>query len=660
MADDYKVYRNDAEKATVYGHRLGVADTAFEKWEPKARDWYSRYENMPKPNQFSPKGHRVNVTTGVATIDALYSAMTAVEVGTLVRNLGQGSPAQAELATTVLAKEWELLDVTGETADTIKDALVVGLGWVKVGYEYVVEVQRVPRPVDEVRGEVRQLITEAIEAGREAPTADQIGQFVDLEEDREFVLRDRMVVDYVAWDDIRFDPTAKRPRDIRWVAQYTKMPVSEVKENPIWRAYAKRSKGGLKRLDELKGDASIEKELLPLGKAEDDDLRVTVVEFFDLDTGTVCTFVKGAKWLLNEGVNPFALNLDRLRRSPFVPLVLRATTSRVRGVSDMELITPTLDELNVYRSKLANYVERFVPKVVLPEGALTPEGKEALGSPEFGAAVEVSTGTDPASIKPLEPPIMPSEVFEIPARLVNDIYEATGANELMRGLFPDRKRTATETAEVVNASQARQAEKRNTLSAFYREVARRMIQLMQQFYGKDRMVRYVDTRFGEVEWNFTADDIIFEYDLDVQLTPMEARTRQSLRDDAIAELNMLGPFAQPGPDGSSVVELAALIERFCKQWGMTRGEILDLLNLPEEQQAQKMERLQDISAQGQAQAGFPDPAQVAGPLGPEELAAFTNQGAVPDNVTAAAVGGIGPLVPEAVEAVSESAGVRQG
>jgi hypothetical protein len=654
-----KVYSDDETKAKLYNHRLETAEKATSTWLKSAAEWYSRYENVPKLNQLTPKGHRVNVPTGVGNIDALYSALTAIEVDIRVTNLGNGTPEQAELATAALHQEWNKLDVNGQTQDAVKDALIARIGWAKVAYEYETVKRKVPRPQADIEDEIAQLIQEAQAAGEEAPDPASIASLVPLEEDQEVVLVDRIVVDYAPYDRVLFDPTVKRVRDIRWVAQVSKERVEDVRQNPAFRAYCSRTKGGLRRLDELKADSVIDKELLTNSRSpDDDDKRVTVVEMWDLETGTVCTFAKGQNWLLNETVNPFAANIDLIDRSPFVPLILRSTTRRVTGISDMELIAPTLDELNVYRSKLANYVERFVPKVMGPEDALTPEGQEALSSGEYGAYVSTAREYGENVIRELSPPVLPSEVFQMIPRLEDNIREATGVNELMRGLFPDRKRTATETAEVVSASAARQSEKRNTLEAFYRAIARRMLQLMQQFYDQPRMLQYVDESFGSVPWEWSAEDIIFDHDIEVHLTPREARTKQVERDEAMAELNMLGPFAQPGPNGDSIVKPEALVARFCRKFGMSRAEVLELLNLPEERQAAQLQQLQGITAQAQAAAGQPNPGLTTGPLTPAEVTALTNQGQVPPEVAAAAVGGTGPLAPQAAQQVSESAGVK--
>lgn len=652
MPNVYKIYKTDQEKTKVYEHRLKLAEDDFRKWEKEARDAVSRYENVPKDDQYTPTGHRVNVPSGTAIIDALFSSLTATDVDVLVANMGQGSSDQAYLATAALAKEWRIARVQQRANKAIKDALLCGIGWVKVGYEYQEATTTMPRPQEDVRREVTDAVNASIAAGQKI-SIDDILAGVPLTSDVQYALRDRIVVDYVPWDMVRFDPTAKQVEDIRWIAQISKMPLHEVKENEIFREYAKRSRGGLKNLDELSADSTLEAKSIGLEPSDDDD-RVTVVEFWDFETGTVCTFVKNKDWLLNETANPFSLNLDLQDKSPFVPLVLRVTPQRVRGVSDMALVLPTLDELNLYRSRLATYLERMSPKLLGPEDGLTDAGKENLRSREYGAYVEYAQTSDPNAFRPLDPPAMPSEIFDVPARLEQQIREATGVNELMRGLFPDRKRTATETAEVVTASAARQAEKRNTLEQFYLDIAKRMLQLMQMFYDSPRMLRYV-TDFGDVPWQWDAEDLQFEYDLELSLTPKESETKQSRRDDALAMLNVLGPLSQPGPDGSSAVDVKTLLKWFLSNYGLDRSDIAELLNTPGQQQTQRMEQQQVATAQGQAVEGQPNAAMNPGPLDASQLAAATNAGEIPPELLQGAASNT-PVSPGLAEMVSEQGG----
>lgn len=651
--ETYVEYGTDPKKASVYERRLFVADGEFDEWKDKAEDWYHRYENLPRRTQHTAKGKRVNVPTGVATIDSLFAAMTAVEVEGHITNLGRATRQQAELATAALLKEWRLCDVMEEAADATKDALVVGIGWVKVGYEYQAVTERVPRVRADVARDIERVINGARAEGIEPPNAVEIANLVDVEEDVDKVLRDRIVVDYVPYDQMRFDPNAKRIKDITWYAQYTRMHVDEVKANPVWREYVKRTKGGLRKLDELKGGSSYEATKLPEGKPTQDEMFVDIVEFWDMRSGTICTFVKGQKWFLNEGVNPFALNYEMKDRSPFVPLVLRKTNTRVRGISDMEVIAPSLDEQAMYRARTAQYIERFVPKVIGPEDALTDEGKTALQSSEYGAYVSVAReyAQDAAAIKPLDPPSLPTEAFDMERRIEDGAREASGVNELMRGLFPDRKRTATETAEVVSASTARQSEKRNRLEHFFLDIARRMIQLMQGYYKQDRMVRYVDSSYKDVQWEFSADDIAQEFDFDFHLTPKEATTKQSIRDDGLAFFNMIAPFMQAQADGSKVIDPVIGIGWLGKKFGLTNEDLAELFNTDEQKTQDQAETLAGTAAMAQAQAG-------QSPLDASAMAAASDAGAVDSGMVAGAVGGIGPGTPEAVEQLSESAGVR--
>lgn len=637
----YKVYDSDEKKAAAYNHRLAVADRAFAQWADKAKDWYDRYENVPKVSQATAKGHTVNVTTGVSVIDALFSGLTAVDVEFVLEAEGHTTPDQALLAETALNQEWAVCDVAVERDQAIKDALIVGIGFVKVAYDFLEDEWLEDRSEDELAEEIRELIEQSLDAGMPPPTADVIAKMVPTKEVMQEVLRDRIVTDYVPYDEVRWDPKAKTWGNVKWVAQLTKMPLEEMRENPMYREYLKRNRsdGGLRRLERIKPDSAIDRDLLVTGKPEEDDSLCTVVEYWDLETGTFCALPKGQNFILFEGVNPNALQHDYEDRNPFVPLVLRSTNRRVRGIADMEVMLRSLNEKNLYRSRTANYIDRFVPKVIAEEDAFTDEGKAALSNSEYGAVVSVARGTDPKSVTPMSPPVLPIEVFGMNDRIDNEIREATGVNELMRGLFPDRKRTATETNAVVDSSAVRQSEKRNTVERFHVNIARRILTLMQKFYDQPRMASMVDPTLGRVPWEFTGADLVGKFGIKVHLSPKEAETRDAMKQEATVALNILGPFTDAGPNGEgAVIDKATLVGWFMKKYGFSPRDINELMQSPEEQQAQQAGAMQ-------AAAGGPPP----GPLNPEQLLAASNQGAT----IGAAVGGasvppeqvaVGPVV----------------
>ena len=649
-------YKTDADKVKVYDHRISQAQKAFEKWRPMAEKWVSRYQNHAELAQYTPRGHRVSVPVGTSVIDSLFSSLTATDVDVMVEADGAGTADQEYLATAALSKEWDRCKVNERASGSIKDTLLVGLGWVKVSFDYYASEQEIPRADEDIIAELDSILAKAEEDGTTVDV-DLVAQNIEVTVAGTVVTRSRIVVDYVAWDQMLFDPTAKRVEDIRWFVQVSKLQPEEVRENPVWREYCKKA-GTLRKLEALKGDCHLDETILGEGvKAIDEDMRVTVYEIHDLETGTVCTKAHQADFLLNEAPEPFAINDDMEDRSPFVPCILRRTPGRVRGTSDMELMLPTLQQLDLYHSRLATFVERYAPKVMAEEGTFTAGGKRALGSPEYGAVVELSKTRSANQVPiPFTPPVMPSEVYGVPEKLEQALYDATGVNELKRGLFPDRRRTATETAEVVNASAARQAEKRVGLERFYGAIARRMLQLMQMFYTGEQMVRYMDYE-GPVEWKWTADDIVFETKLEVLLTPKEVRDRQALRDEALAILNVYGPLMQPDPaTGVRMVDPTTLIRIVSEKMGLRRRDIAMLIPTAFQQQMQALAAQQAAAGMASAAAGLPRPDMVPGPGSEQELAAAVNGGTIPPEVLAAATGTV-PANAGAVERVSESAGV---
>lgn len=655
MLTQYREYDTDSDKVKVYEHRLRQGEAALERDRSVIEDWWRRYEQGRKANQTSQKGHRISSPLATSIIDSQYSSMTAADVDIIVEALGAGTSDQEYLASAALSKEWERTKANNRTSASVKDALIGGLGWAKVDYEYYDEEQELPRADEDIAADIDAMFRQAEEAGESAPTADDIIRFVPVTAPTKVVLAQRITVDHLPWDSVIFDPTAKRMVDIRWYAQRTLLPIEEVTQNPVFRAYCK-DRGTLRQLDKLQADSQIDETVLGESGVQQDDKRITVYEIVDLETGTRCWMAKGTKFLLAESANPFAINDDPEDQTPFVPLVLRGTNRRVRGVSEMEVLESTLDELDLYHSRLATFLERYAPKLVGEEGSVTEAGKKALTSQDVGAVVEYKTGKNPPV--PMGVPQVPSEVFAMPQRLEDGAKEATGSNELMRGMFPDRKRTATETAEVVTASQARQAEKRLALERFYTAIARRMLQLMQMFYTEEQMVRYWDSA-GPIEWSWTADDIVFENQLRVVLTPRETPNRQARRDEALELLNVFGPLTQqPDPaTGAPVVDQTGLLQVVADKMGLKRREVAMFLRGPAEQQIRAQMAAQAQAAQASAAGGLPRPDMQPGPMDAQALAAAANAGTIPPEVLLAAQGTT-PVSPGAVEQVSENGGVK--
>jgi hypothetical protein len=655
MARNYRVYGSDTEKLKVYDHRIRLAENFNQKWHPMVRAYWDRYEAHHTDKTLTGNGHYVSGATPmvIGNIDSQFSSMTSADIDITVTPKGNTTEDEAYVTSAALSEEVQLTKMQDRGNVAVKDSLIGGLGFVKVGYEYHEQVESVPRVQEDVVAEVNDLIRES--DGK--LSHDEVIKHVPLVEDQVTVLSDRVVVDYVPWDMLLWDPTAKQWNDLSWVAQKDFMEVEEVKQDPLFQEYTKSRRNG-KKLEELKPDSYLDETITgKMASKSGEDERVTVYTIFDFQAGTVCVWAKGTKFLLYETVNPFSLNKNPEDKNPFVPIILRATSSRVRGISELDVLKDVATEKDLYHSQLATILERVIPKIMAEEGSFTQAGINAISSQEIGAVVELRTGKGVADVKEFPVPSPLAEMFMMPDRLEQMARDATGVSELQRGLFPDRKRTATETTEVVAASATRASEKRNALEGFWLGVSHRILQLMQMFYEKERIIRMSDDEV-DIPWEYTAEDIAGSYGLEISLTPKETKSWQNRRDDALATVNIIGPMAQPGPDGSTPVDVTELLRWALTEMNIPRRVIRALLNLPEEQQVQMMNNLQSQAGQAQAQQGQVRSDMVPGPLSAPALAAASNQGTIPPELLAAA-GGINPATPGAVEQVSESAGITQ-
>lgn len=592
--DVFRIYTDEESMLKVYNRRLRIADRKFEKeLEPERKRFLERYRNEATPEQVNEDGHRVSVTQGVGIVDTMYASMTAVDVEFIIQNIGHGSYLQAIAATRGLNQSWRDTKGWRRAKRAIKDALVVDVGWVKVYYDYVEDVDIRERPQAAIDAEVAQLVADGMDPD------DITDDDVAVTEEVPIVLRDRVCVDYVPWDLVRYDPTAKQIEDVRWVAQYTKLPEAEVKNNPVWVDFVKGRYGerkGQKMLDDLSGDCvvstglEVDAELLrDFGEDEAvDDSRVTVVEMWDLETGLVTVYPHGnTELVLHQRVNPLMFNLDLEDRNPFKPLIVRDDPGKFEGLGDMRVIWPALLEMDEYRSNAATFVARTIPKVFGPERALTQSGKKALKSAAWGEYVGLEEGYSKDQIGQVQLPSLPQEAYNIPQQVEAEMKEATGVNEPMRGVFPSKRTTATETQIVTGKGEERQAERRSALSEWLIDIARTMLQLMQTFYDRERILRYTDDLGEEFVWEWTKEDIALDADLEIALTPKESLTRDQRVQRAYQYMNLALPLPE--------TDRAELLRWVAREMGLRDEDVRALVKGDEE--VRKEQEAEQLGAQ---------------------------------------------------------------
>jgi hypothetical protein len=647
----YKVYDNDEEKLKVYNHRMTMAEEDWQELAPEVEKWAKRYRNKGWENtEETPQGHMIRSGTGRSIIDSLYGMLTNVNIDLNLVQIGAGTPDQAELAQEAMHVEWRKTDVERKGRKGIKSGLLNGIGFAKVYYEFEEYEEEVPRDPEQVYGEMRQIMTGAAKNGLPQPSHDQLAELVPATEVETNVEKDRLCVDYVPISEVRWDPTARDWWDVRWVAQVTLVHPDEIQNNPDYEEYVKGDSVASKAFREIKSQTqAVTGRVLDSratnidGEPFSDDGRVKLVEFWDFETGTVSHFILGEEWLLQEYPNQLAFMPDIYNRNPFVAYIPTEDPSAVRGVSEMECMWTTLDEINQYRSDLANHTDRLIPKIYAPEGTFDKAGKAALQSREWAAVAEMKKGHVAAEVGSIQPPAVPSELYNLPDRLERGLRDETGVTEAMRGLFTGGRKTATEAQEVAAGGLSRQAERRNATENYWIDIAQRMLWLMQINYDHDQMVRLTDWE-GDVEWEWTNEDIAIEAFIEVGLTPKEDLTYQSRSERVMALANFIGPLPE-----TDRVELA---RKFGTELGFTVKEMRALVKTPQEVQ-QEQQAQQDHEMNVAAAAGSPPPPGAGGGVVPAFSGADINAGADMGIPSEVAGGG----VPVGEDAIAEAPAV---
>lgn len=625
-----RIYKSDADKAVLYNSMVNRAENKLQEEKGKrslAPSLVRRYRNEVTADEFSVGGQRITVPAGISVIDSLYAALTSVSIEFGVKNLAHGTREQADVAQKGIGEVWRESKGQRKFNRAVKDSVLVGIGWLKVGYDYQARIEDEPRPEEDIRADMDDIILGSRAEGIEPPDPKTLASLVETMQEVEVIERDRIVLDYVPYEDVYYDPDAKNSDEIRWICQEIRLPIEEVRQNPMYREYV-AAHADIRDLDELGGDIRHDysddaSNYFGIGTTDVFEEKVTLREFWNFETGTFCIFAKDQGFLLYEDTNPLGFNDDLEDRNPFVPIILRSDPEQVWGIGDMQIIIPLLDELNHARSMRANYLERLVPKVAGPSDAMDEATQTAFESKEPGVFVPLANGHPFNDIGTLDPPNLPQEVFGVTSDIMEDMREATGLNEILRGLFSQGRKTATETSEVVAASSSRQSEKRNGLEQAYIDVARRFLQFMQLFYDDTRVSRIVRKEETEL-WSWDKEDITMEADLEISLYPKETPTPDSRLEKALALINLLGPLPETNRRN--------LIFYVLKEMGYDDDVIQDVIASEEEEMETAGREAEKGAMEQSASAVASDPAMLEAMAADPELqaqAAAASGGAVP-------------------------------
>ena len=118
--------------------------------------------------------------------------------------------------------------------------------------------------------------------------------------------------------------------------------------------------------------------------------------------------------------------------------------------------------------------------------------------------------------------------------------------------MPEIRRTATEASIIADAQNARAADKLAIIELGISYVARRVVQLLQQFMTGEQVAR-INLRGGDNLWiPYTREEIVGEYDFSVQAGSTQPMNETIRKQQAISLMNAVAPMI------GSVIDPAAM------------------------------------------------------------------------------------------------------
>jgi hypothetical protein len=414
---------------------------------------------------------------------------------------------------------WKHYKVRPEFRRAVKDFLVVGHGWLKVGYRYV-EEEEIGQDAD---------ISDSEVAGNE------ITPSIVIIEDRPFVER-------VSPFDVFVDPDATSMSDARWIAQRIRRALKDVKSD---KRYSKAARDSINATSWGRYNDDPSKRQVQ----DSDEGYVEIWEFYDIPKNTMAVFAEGCEHFLVKPMEmPYAFG------HPFVMIRNYDVPDHFYPIGDLEAIEPLQRELNATRTQMMNHRKRYARKYLFKESAFDADGRDALESDYDNTMVPVASDEPLGNvIAPFPAVVTPPEFYRQSDIIESDINMVSGVSEYLRGSLPEIRRTATEAAIVQDAANARAADKLATIEQAIAEVASRLVLLAQQFMTGEQVARIVGAD-GEPMWvTFDADYIAGEFDFEVEAGSTAPVNESFRRQMALQMVDAMAPFA-----GLGIVNMPAL------------------------------------------------------------------------------------------------------
>lgn len=522
--DSLDRYRNRLKTSMNHRKHEGLDDT------------WNRLIDLYKGKHFKVRSSEDQLAINLAfsTVNVIAPSVSINNPKISIMARSQENEHQAVITEAVINYWWRHYDFQPEIHRAVKDMLILGSGWAKVGYRF--SETDAPRPQEQIDQEYTDLTSQADQAALEAPeAADLLPSDQDIAESIEQTIKvvreDRPFIERVSPFDMFVDPEATCLEDANWICQRIVRSHEDVQRDE---RYNKKAR------NEIKPDSGVRDYSDSTSKDPEKDLaRVTVYEFYDTKRETVSVFTEiGDLFLVSPEKTPFPFG------HPFVMFRNYDVPDQFYPIGDLEQIESLQLELNKTRTQMINHRKQNVRKYFYRKRAFGPDGLAALQNDVDNTLVPVEDDNAPFAdcLQPVPREPLDPQLYNYTSLIESDLDRVSGVSEYARGGVPETRRTATEASIMQDASNARASDKLAIVERAIRHLASRLVQLGQIFLTGDYVARVVG-RDGSSMWvPYNRDDIQGEFDFEIEAGSTQPRNETIRRSQSLQLLNAIAPF----------------------------------------------------------------------------------------------------------------------
>lgn len=360
----------------------------------------------------------------------------------------------AKIAEVVINDVWKKLKLKVQGKLALRDALLVGHGWIKVGY--TMETGTV-----ESREKKR---------GRGRPRNDE--SVVDV---NATIKSENAFAYHVPYKNVVFDPGAVWPpmETARWVAIKWEKPLRAVKESGIYdHTEDVKPDGGDSMKEPNKDTTAVTK--------------VTGWEIYDLDHMKVLTVSQGCSYFMREIDYPDYLN----KELPLVEFSFNPTDDPY-PMSDIAAHEPQIIELSKMMCIMINHLKRWNRQIFMKPGMMTDENRNNFKNAVDGAVIEIQGDPQKDFFIPPYAPVQ-QDIYGVWNLCMEMWKNICGQGSMDRGA---EGKAATRTLGELRAQLAggrqRSDEKLDVLEDSLEEVARKLLFIIQKKYDLPKLAQIV-------------------------------------------------------------------------------------------------------------------------------------------------------------------------